>query len=165
MVKKVILNLKRLFHKILTNIELVNSKSMPALMILRNGYGIERSIREQMSIDKDGCPLPWYTYPAIEYLKQLDFSTKTVYEFGCGNSSLFWSENAKSVISVEEDEAWYKSRIGSRENLSLKLRKPGKDYYDSILEEKENFDVIIVDGNYDRDKCCEMPSKSLAKTE
>ena len=53
-------------------------------------FAIERTIDEKVCVDRDGNPLPWYTYPAIEYLSQFDYGEKTIFEFGCGYSSLFW---------------------------------------------------------------------------
>src|SRR5688572_10403591 len=50
-----------------------------------------------------GQPIPWYTYPAIEFIRQLDFSQSTVFEYGSGNSTMFWAASAARVISVEED--------------------------------------------------------------
>src|SRR4051812_3930217 len=66
-----------------------------------------RSAREGMAVDQQGRPLPWYTYPMIDYLNQLDFSEKSVFEFGAGNSTLYWARRAKSVTSIEHDVKWY----------------------------------------------------------
>ena len=53
-----------------------------------NDYGYFESIKVKLPVDKIGGPLPWYTYPAIEYIKQLDLTNKVVFEWGCGNSSV-----------------------------------------------------------------------------
>ena len=58
-------------------------------------------------VDAAGKPIPWFTYPAIDYIRQLDLSEKTIFEWGAGFSTLFWSSRAKSVISVETDPLWY----------------------------------------------------------
>ena len=58
-------------------------------------FAIERTIDEKVCMDRDGNPLPWYTYPAIEYLRQFDYKDKKVFEFGCGFSSLFWALRAQ----------------------------------------------------------------------
>jgi len=117
---------------------------------------------ERVPVDKAGEPLPWYTYPAIDYINQLDFSDKCVYEFGSGNSSLFWSRISKEVVSVEHDEKWYSSRVDHlKPNLVLKHRT-GKNYCASILEEGGEFDVIVVDGIF-RDCCCEHLQKKLKR--
>lgn len=58
-------------------------------------YGQLRTIREKRCIDKLGNPIPWYTYPAIEYLKTIDFSRKLVFEYGGGSSTLWWAVGQK----------------------------------------------------------------------
>jgi len=68
----------------------------------------------------DGTPLPWYTYPAIDFLAQRDFSNCNVLEFGGGQSTLWWSARARSVLTIEEDAAWFarlQSQVGA--NVSL----------------------------------------------
>ena len=71
-------------------------------------------------------PIPWFTYPAIDYIRQLDLSEKTIFEWGAGFSTLFWSSRAKSVISVETDPLWYsllKPQLASNCELILATRE------------------------------------------
>ena len=127
-------------------------------------FAISRSIDEKDCEDKDGNPIPWYTYPAIEYLDQFDYSDKAIFEFGCGNSSKFWAARAKKVVSIEDNlmwfEKWQTELVAS--NLQVLWRDEGEIYENAILETDENFDVIIVDGKR-REKCCETACKRLAK--
>ena len=44
----------------------------------RKEFAIEKTIDEKVCVDKEGNPLPWYTYPAIEYLAQFDYSQKMI---------------------------------------------------------------------------------------
>ena len=94
-----------LLNKIIRNIPPRSlGHALACLKILEFDYGHFLSTIQYSSVDKDNNPIPWYTYPAIEYLKQLDFSEKSIFEYGSGNSTIFWSKVAKSVISVENDE-------------------------------------------------------------
>ena len=34
------------------------------------------SMKKKNCLDKNNNPIPWYTYPAIEYLQNLDFAKK-----------------------------------------------------------------------------------------
>jgi hypothetical protein len=114
---------------------------------LLRDYGWLRSIREGKSVDASGKPIPWFTYPAIDYIRQLDLSEKTIFEWGSGFSTLFWSARAKYVISVETDPLWYsilKPRLTS--NCELVLVGPGVEQYASLINNRNKFDVIIVDG-------------------
>ncbi len=98
-------------------------------------------------IDSDGEKIPWYTYPAIEYLKNIDFNNKFIFEYGSGNSSLFWSKSAKNVISVEHDKVWFeKVKNNILNNQSIYLYENEKDYVNSIKIKKQKYDVVIIDG-------------------
>lgn len=125
-----------------------SSRFQKFIEIWRQDFAIERSIDERVCVDKDGNPIPWYTYPAIEYLSQFDYHDKCVFEYGCGYSSLFWANRAKKVISVEDNEQWYQKWLSefSKSNLLLKLRQEGPDYYQSIRETDDAFDIIVIDG-------------------
>ena len=59
------------------------------------------------SIDAQGEPIPWITYPAIEFLSRHLPKNVRVFEYGCGNSTYWWAERAASVISIEHDPEWY----------------------------------------------------------
>jgi hypothetical protein len=52
--------------------------------ILAIEYGQFRTIKNWACIDKNGNPIPWFTYPAIEYLNCLDLSECLVFEYGMG---------------------------------------------------------------------------------
>src|SRR5437588_4831670 len=52
------------------------------------------------AVDKNGEPIPSYTYPAIDFLFQRNFEDKLILEFGSGQSTLWWASRAKFVISI-----------------------------------------------------------------
>ena len=114
----------------------------------RKDFAIERTIDEKVCIDRDGNPIPWYTYPAIEYLSQFDMSDKEIFEFGCGNSSLFWADRAKKVTSIEDNPTWFQKWQENfiRDNLDIRWRDEGEGYFNAIFEDNKKYDVIVVDG-------------------
>lgn len=127
--------------------------------LLHNSYilailqGQKRSIEEKRPLDLRGNPLPWYTYPAIEYLDQFDFSQLSIFEFGCGHSSLFWAQKAKRVISIEDDIEWYNYVKGYlQKNQDIYLREKEESYVGCLREQGVIFDVIIIDGKW-RNAC------------
>jgi FkbM family methyltransferase len=69
------------------------------------GSGWMESVRTRSPLDKEG-PVPWYTYPAIEFLKGIVDSRWKVLEFGCGHSSLWWAARCAYVCAVEHDSAY-----------------------------------------------------------
>ncbi len=125
-------------------------------------FAIERTIDEKVCIDRDGNPLPWYTYPAIEYLRQFDYKDKKVFEFGCGFSSLFWALRAQKVVSVEDKEEWFArwQKEFNADNLEILLRDEGEGYEKAIFEKEEKYDVIVVDGKR-RAECCKTAVEKL----
>ena len=126
-------------------------------------FAIERSINEKVCEDKDGNPIPWYTYPAIEYLQQFDYRSKKVFEFGCGNSSRFWAARAQSVISIEDNPKWFTKwqQEFKEENLDVRWRDEGEIYENAIFEDEELYDVIVVDGKR-RAECARTAVQKLA---
>lgn len=110
-------------------------------------YGHFLSFEKKKPLSKKEEPIPWYTYPAFEYLNQLDFKNKDVFEYGAGNSSLFWAKKAKYVVSVESDKEWFisiKNEINSNQKLILFEEK--KDYINSVFLEQKKYDLIVIDG-------------------
>ena len=127
---------------------MTSEKFQKFIDMCREEFGIEKSIDEKLCQDKDGNPIPWYTYPAIEYLSQLNYSDKKIFEFGCGYSSIYWAMRAKSVISIEDNLAYYDrwSKEFSASNLEIKWRDEGEGYENAIFEENDKYDVIVIDG-------------------
>lgn len=126
-------------------------------------FALERSIDEKSCTDKDGNPLPWYTYPAIEYLSQFDYSAKKIFEYGCGYSSQFWARRALSVISIEDNPHYFERWRSefNEANLFLRWRDEGEIYEQAIFEEEELYDVIVIDGKR-RTECAFAAVQKLA---
>lgn len=124
-------------------------------------YGQYETIKKWRCLDKNGEVIPWYTYPAIEFLTNLDFSGKSVFEFGSGDSSEFWVKAGAQVVAVESDRDWYK-KISERQldGLSLEWVDECPQYENSILETGRFFDIIVIDGKR-RFECASMVKKCL----
>ena len=117
---------------------------------LAQGYGQWLSIRGCNSVDKEGQPIPWYTYPTIEYLSHLELSTLRVFEYGSGNSTLWWAARVSHVTSVEDDRGWYdkiKSSLNFQ-NVDYRLARNSREYFSMATND---FDIYIVDGTHRRE--------------
>lgn len=126
-------------------------------------YGWLKSSRANKPVDGKGNPVPWFTYPAIDFLTQFDFSDRTVFEWGAGQSTLFWSTHAKSVVSIENNPEWadYLQPLLS-ENCELILSTPDNDTYVNQIERYGKFDVIVIDGtDYGRPPGARLSVKHL----
>jgi hypothetical protein len=131
-----------------------------AFMALEFRYGRFRSAGAGRSIDRDGKPIPWYSYPAIEYLSQLDFTERTVFEFGSGNSTLFWAARARQVVTLEHDAAWFRQMGAMPANVEYILCEDRSRYPSYLREGERRFDVIVIDG-IDRRACAEGAAEKL----
>jgi hypothetical protein len=153
---------------------LLRSRALPlhwgaplrAFAILSFQYGHVRSVSGGIPVDRVGRPIPWYTYPAIEFLRQLDFGDRVVFEYGAGNSTLFWADIARRVVTVEDDPAWH-ARIAPRlpPNVELILETDLRAFAEAITRFDERFDVIVIDGparQRTRLRCAEAALTRLA---
>lgn len=109
-------------------------------------YGHSQSRINHRPIDKSGSAIPWYTYPAIEFLEQFDLSSKKIFEWGSGNSSTYFARKASQITSIEHDKEWY----NSMQNLLLPNQKllysDLQNYPKQIKNNPTKFDIIIIDG-------------------
>jgi hypothetical protein len=101
---------------------------------------------------KINLTMPWYTIGCLEWLITLNLSELSVFEYGCGLSSLWWKQQCKKWNGVDVDSKWNNNAIiTTDENTYIKAST------DSL------YDIIIIDGSY-RDNCTEYALKSINKT-
>jgi len=63
-----------------------------------------------------------------------------VFEWGSGNSSLYLSERAKWVVSIESNPDWFAYAVANKKaNLTTKLRS-AQQYCSVIEDEHDNFE-------------------------
>lgn len=133
-----------------------------ACRVLCEDYGLARSMYDNSCIDRDGNYIPWLTYPAIEFIKQLDLTDKTIFEYGSGFSTLFWAARCKKVISVEDDNSWYeRMSLKLPRNVEYILARTEDEYVAAAEGRAEKFDVIVNDGIY-RLRCAAASTPHLA---
>jgi hypothetical protein len=107
------------------------------------------------SVDGDGKPIPWYRYAAIDFFAERADETMEVFEFGSGNSTLWWAERTAHVTAVEHNADWAtKIAEAAPENAEiLKVElEPDGDYCRTPARLGSEFDVLIIDGR-DRVNC------------
>jgi hypothetical protein len=126
-----------------------------------------RSSLRRAACDSTGKAIPWYTYPAIDFLHQRDFRDKAVLEFGGGQSTIWWAARANHVLTIEEDEAWFK-RIASEAPTNASVHHLAVDGGTRAIVEirqlvgnlhPEPFDVVVIDGHLR----CELVCFALEK--
>jgi hypothetical protein len=114
-----------------------------------------RSSAIHMPVDAYGKSLPWYTYAAICFLENRLRQEMMVFEYGTGNSTLWWAERVASVITVEHDVTWYeymKKLIPG--NVEFKYCKliDGEEYCHLVSKYDKQFSIVVIDGR-DRVSC------------
>lgn len=101
---------------------------------------------------------PWYTRPFLRYLTQFDISEWKVFEYGGGNSTLWWRKNVREVHSIDTNFEW-----SQKCNLHLVQTKEDFIKFPLTLIDAEKFDCIIIDGEPTswRDDCTQYAIQAL----
>lgn len=120
------------------------------------------SVRSNRPVNAAEQPLPWLTYPAIDFLESRLRPEWSVFEWGCGASTLWWSSRVSRVRSTESNEAW--CRKISKElpgNCKVDLATTQKSYVGAIAEGGP-YDVIVIDGDW-RNECAEVAASQPSR--
>lgn len=99
------------------------------------------------------CYFPWYTRPCLEWLISKDWNGKRIFEYGAGDSTVWWRRAGAEVYAVDSNQE-YATRFEAiyaetkRAFLSAINAPPGPLFYD----------LIAVDGDPIswRDDCVAM---------
>jgi tRNA A58 N-methylase Trm61 len=98
---------------------------------------------------------PWYNKPLIAFLEVFLHSEMKVFEYGAGNSTLYYSQKVEKVFSIETRKEWLDFVLTNKtkENIEIKLCNNLK-FFSNEIENffEKKFDVIVVDSR-DRAKC------------
>jgi hypothetical protein len=119
-----------------------------------------QSLQAGRPVDRQGAPIPWMNYGAIDFIGAKITADMRVFEWGAGFSSLWFAKHVKEVISIEENVAWYrelKPQLPS--NVALMCLPARDDYVRAIRTTTGEFDVIVIDGVH-RNECA---SESISR--
>ncbi|ENK1242709.1 hypothetical protein AB2063_000831 [Clostridium botulinum] len=128
-----------------------------------NKVGYIKSILEEKIINDEG-EIPWLPYGIINILESRINKDMVIFEYGSGNSTMWWNKYVKKVISVEHDKKWYdilkNSNKCNLKNLIYAPLENSDEYEKSILRTDSIYDIIIIDGRK-RVKCSKVCLESL----
>lgn len=143
-------------------------KYLPALIVFGKGVGLLysrrsflrqsgyiKSVVTKRPCRKDGSPIPWMNYSIVSFLEGRLNKDMSLFEFGSGNSTLFYANLVGDVVSIENDRKWYDYFVNSIPgNVKLILCDPydTEKYSNAIAGQGKKFDVVVVDG-MDRVEC------------
>jgi hypothetical protein len=112
--------------------------------------GWRKSVFKKMPVDRNSNELPWLTYSCIYFLDSRLYKELTVFEYGSGNSTLWFSNRIKKIVSVEHSKKWYvymKEKFSGSSNIEYFFRDlESGSYQKEILNYTKTFDIIIIDG-------------------
>lgn len=152
--------MKALAHQVLRRIDL------HSLYSLRKGGQLKedgwfKSYREHLAVDSGGAPIPWWTYSAIKFIQPRLSKSMKVFEYGCGNSTLWLSRLVDCVVAVEHNPAWSELiQDKAPANVSVVLRSVNNGYATEILKQGMKFDLVIIDGR-NRVECAKSAIQML----
>lgn len=121
------------------------------------------SFDSRSAVDSAGEALPWVTYSFIDFIKNRISQKHLIFEFGSGNSTIFYAKKAKNIVSVEHDKAWFdKIKNTSPANAEIILCKvvANGEYSKMPVKTRKKYHIIIVDGR-DRVNCCKNALSAL----
>lgn len=132
-------------------------------LLLEDGW--LKSFHTKQSVDAKGEPLPWCTYAFIKFLEPRLKSTMRVFEYGCGNSTLWYAKRVASVAAVEHDKAWYEhlqTKVGGSVTLYHEQLEGEGAYSKKATTTDDNYHIIVVDGR-ERNNCVKNAMRALTE--
>lgn len=125
--------------------------------------GFSQSLNARIPMDSDGEYIPWMNYGIVNFLNKRLSKNMTIFEYGSGYSTLFFSRKVSRVVSVEHNKNWYNKALlltKPLSNVELSYCELNAGYSDFIKSYPEKYDVIVVDGR-DRVKSALLAINSL----
>lgn len=116
-------------------------------LLLRGGLresGWFESHRRRRPVDAELRPLPWYTYACTLFLEERLRRDFRVFEFGAGNSTLWYAAHAGEVISVEPNAQWA-AEVGAG-GAARVIHRERRDDYVAEIQAHGTFHLVAVDG-------------------
>lgn len=109
-----------------------------------------KSFQTKKSIDKNGQPLAWYNYGFLKFLDNRLTKDLNVFEYGAGNSTIWYAQKVNFVKSVENDQKWIEiltPQLPKNTKVVFRELNENKDYLHEIsMAEKPKYDIVVVDG-------------------
>jgi hypothetical protein len=122
-----------------------------------------RSFEEERSVDAQGNPIPFITYPAIDFLTRRVNKNWSVFEYGSGASTLWWAGRVREVFACEHHQGWF-ARVKAQAPANVTLfhvpLEYGGAYCRKILDFPNRFDIVVIDGR-DRGRCARNAVQAL----
>jgi len=138
--------------RVLLQLLIKERSTLEALLSLKHsGYLVDvgwfNAFKNKSSVGKNNEPIPWVTYSFIDFILPRLNKNLELFEFGSGNSTLFYARYVKSILTVEHNKNWYnKIKMSLPENAGIIFKNVDeKQYEESVLLSDKFYDIIIID--------------------
>ena len=94
--------------------------------------------------------IPRLTFDFLDYFKKYDLKDKICVEIGSGDSTIYWSNYFKKIISYENDLNYFNDIKEKTKNmLNVNILKLQKNIFNDVIFKKNinEADVVIIDNN------------------
>lgn len=155
---------RRQIRELETRRYLPEGATQPNLNYLETS-GWVQSLKGQEPVNGALQPIPWYNYPAIEFVENHLKPDFQVFEYGSGYSTQWYAARVARTIAVESDPNWYgKLRDRLMANAAIFLIEDEEKYAAKIWDYPDcSFDVVVVDG-INRNRCAMHSISKLKPT-
>ncbi|MCL6281971.1 hypothetical protein M3P21_00355 [Ruegeria sp. 2012CJ41-6] len=150
-----------ILRKVLKRATDTSREQVKTYRILGDAYGQYDSMEKWDCRDGSGREIPWYTYPAIEYLNNFDLGGARVLEYGSGNSSIYYLNAGAVVTSIEHDPIWsekVRASVANNANFTYVFEQSESGYAERA--EVSDADIIVIDGKF-RNTCARHVIKNI----
>lgn len=114
-----------------------------------------RSFKQKEAVDNAGNPIAWCTYPFLDFIYPRLKNNFKVFEYGCGNSTVWYASKVSTITAVEHHRGWFdkiKSKMPSNSTVIYKELTYGGEYSKEIRNNNIKYHIAIIDGR-DRNSC------------
>jgi len=127
--------------------------------------GYIKSLTEGYPCKLDGDPIPWMNYSVVSFLENRLTKDMSLFEYGSGYSTLFYSKLVREVTAIETNIAWcnkIRDLVKSNVRLIYVNLKENGEYCRYINKTNKQYDVVVIDGR-DRNRCAKNAIKALSE--
>jgi len=98
--------------------------------------------------DSSGA-VPWITYPAATMLARIIRPDFRVLEFGCGASTIWWSNRVRAVVAVDHNPQWaakVRASVPQARVVHCAMNGPTNNGHMAIMEEffQKNYELPVA---------------------
>jgi len=139
----------------LDSVEMSQASAFEAAIseVLNGKLGFRKSLEQNSVMLGDGRIIPMMSYGLIEYLMGVDLSDFRFLELGGGNSTEFWAQRAKSVLTLETDPEWARA-LSANAFPNVEVRHMPADQIEAGMRAAAGpFDAIVIDISASRYRC------------